>query len=296
MVPGPGSFVPRTAEISPAEIIPCAMIWRNSVVDAYAGSRCAGLTSPETNANSSMSCCVTVCVILAVSPTSISAKVRFSITAPLLGPRPVAVTNAILLSCGRGTAPVSLRAPPIARRMLESDSNRLYNGGDLILLEKSPARIAALDELRGYQRAEQPLHDLQHVAEVIHAVVMVPLQPARLGPRHGVELRRLRGVELRAPLDGFHTEPLLGHAGAARRRGKGGDAIGRTADRQVVIQPPLRGGRGLQGSSPPPARVGPNVVSRRRRRRRIDVPGTADLHQRSSNPAGLSVTRPARCT
>ena len=77
-VPGPGSCVPSTVEISAPLHMPCATTLWNMSLLAKASSRCVGLMSPDMIANSSMSLWVSVRTRLAVSPSLISSNVLFS--------------------------------------------------------------------------------------------------------------------------------------------------------------------------------------------------------------------------
>src|SRR3546814_5993680 len=70
MVPGPGSSVPSTAEISAPPHMPCAMTFWNMSDLAKSSSTWAGLTSPDMTANSSMSWRCSVRVTSALSPTA----------------------------------------------------------------------------------------------------------------------------------------------------------------------------------------------------------------------------------
>ncbi len=74
MVPGPGNCVPSTLVISPAASMPCAMRSLKIEVAAYSASRCIGLVSPVTAANSTMSASVMVLENFAERPTVRSSK------------------------------------------------------------------------------------------------------------------------------------------------------------------------------------------------------------------------------
>src|SRR5512138_1444991 len=76
MVPGPGSRVPSTADISAAPHMPCAMTPWKRVDSANCASMCCGLMSPDMAAKSWMSEAVSVRSMLERSPTLISSKVR----------------------------------------------------------------------------------------------------------------------------------------------------------------------------------------------------------------------------
>lgn len=72
MVPGPGSFMPSTAEIKPAPRMPWAIRPPNWVWLAETSLVWAGLRSPVMPANRYTSVSVTVLVTLALSPSFIS--------------------------------------------------------------------------------------------------------------------------------------------------------------------------------------------------------------------------------
>ena len=105
-------------------------------------------------------------------------------------------------------------------------------------------------------------------------------------------------------LDAREIEAPWDDARATRPPGKAGDDLGRAADRQVMVKPVRCDRGGGRPARPSPARLrqrlqfGGQRLRQRRRfgRRRISVPGSTDLSQRSSTPAGLSVSSPARWT
>ena len=78
MVPGPGSWVPSTADISAPPHMPWAITPWNKVASAYAGSRWAGLVSPETAAKAWMSDWLSVRTRRALCPMASSSNVMFS--------------------------------------------------------------------------------------------------------------------------------------------------------------------------------------------------------------------------
>jgi hypothetical protein len=83
-VPGPGNWVPSTLEISAPPHMPWAMTSRSSEELAYSGSTWDGLMSPDMMAYIWMSSWRSVRTSVALSPISISSKVRFSMYSELL--------------------------------------------------------------------------------------------------------------------------------------------------------------------------------------------------------------------
>ena len=142
----------------------------------------------------------------------------------------------------------------------------------------------------------------------LHPVAELPRQDVAAGHRQRPPAGWLGDrADKNVLLDGGAIQPPRDHPRAASRRGEGLDTRRRPADRQMMIQPVAdRAGRGprrrawrrapatrFRGGRP----AAPAVTPGRRQPDRCprDTGQTPSRH-RSSIPAGLSLTRPARWT
>ena len=119
------------------------------------------------------------------------------------------------------------------------------------------------------------------------------------GQRSAVQRLRDRQVE-DVFLDGSGIQLPRDHARSARRLSESGDAGRWAADRQVMIEPGP--GDRWSDAGPGTSATGPWRPFDGRQnwqhldRRRVVLPGKAQIRHRSISPAGLSSTSPARCT